>query len=136
MLRPSQDLGKLAADEYGRFPAMLRYLLRGIGATGSAGEDLLSYLAFEPIYVQRAMDLGYADTVAAAPRWRSSSRRRRAASGTGARRAEPRPDRRGARRGEPTAAPNRRRMAVASGAALIYSRASIEGGAGRLRTRP
>ena len=64
VLRPSQDLGRLAADEYGRFPAMLRYLLRGIGATGSAGEDLLSYLAFEPIYVQRAMDLGYADTVA------------------------------------------------------------------------
>ncbi len=64
VLRPSLDLGRLAADEYGRFPAMLRYLLRGIGATGSAGEDLLSYLAFEPIYVQRAMDLGYADTVA------------------------------------------------------------------------
>ena len=49
LLRPSQDLGKLAADEYERFPAMLRYLLRGIGASGQAGEDLLSYLAFEPI---------------------------------------------------------------------------------------
>jgi NTE family protein len=64
VLRPSQDLGRLAADEYGRFPAMLRYLLRGIGATGSAGEDLLSYLAFEPIYVRRAMDLGHSDTMA------------------------------------------------------------------------
>ncbi len=64
VLRPSQDLGKLAADEYGRFPAMLRYLLRGIGATGTAGEDLLSYLAFEPIYVRRAMELGHADTLA------------------------------------------------------------------------
>lgn len=64
VLRPSQDLGKLAADEYERFPAMLRYLLKGIGATGHAGEDLLSYLAFEPIYVQRVMDLGYADTIA------------------------------------------------------------------------
>ncbi|HET8538309.1 MAG TPA: patatin-like phospholipase family protein [Anaeromyxobacter sp.] len=64
VLRPSQDLGKLAADEYHRFPAMLRYLLKGIGATGHAGEDLLSYLAFEPIYVRRVMDLGYADTMA------------------------------------------------------------------------
>ncbi len=64
VLRPSQDLGRLAADEYGRFPAMLRYLLRGIGATGTAGEDLLSYLAFEPIYVQRAIELGHADTLA------------------------------------------------------------------------
>jgi NTE family protein len=43
---------------------MLRYLLKGIGASGQAGEDLLSYLAFEPIYVQRVMELGYADTMA------------------------------------------------------------------------
>jgi NTE family protein len=64
VLRPTQDLGRLAADEYGRFPAMIRYLLRGIGATGHAGEDLLSYLAFEPIYIRRVMDLGYVDTMA------------------------------------------------------------------------
>jgi NTE family protein len=64
VLRPSQDLGKLAGDEYERFPLMLRYMLKGIGATGNAGEDLLSYLAFEPIYVRRVMELGYADTMA------------------------------------------------------------------------
>jgi NTE family protein len=64
LLRPSQDLGRLAADEYGRFPAMLRYLLQGIGATGQAGEDLLSYLAFEPVYIRRVMELGYSDTLA------------------------------------------------------------------------
>lgn len=64
LLRPSEDLGRLAADEYERFPAMLRYLLKGIGASGQAGEDLLSYLAFEPIYVKRVMDLGYADAMA------------------------------------------------------------------------
>ena len=63
VLRPSQDLGKLASDEYDRFPVMLRYLLRGIGASGHAGEDLLSYLAFEPTYVRRVMDLGYEDTI-------------------------------------------------------------------------
>lgn len=64
VLRPSQDLGQLAGDQYRRFPAMLRYLLKGIGATGSAGEDLLSYLAFEPVYVNRVMDLGRSDTLA------------------------------------------------------------------------
>jgi NTE family protein len=64
VLRPSQDLGALAEDQYRRFPSMLRYLLKGIGATGAAGEDLLSYLAFEPVYVNRLMDLGYADTLA------------------------------------------------------------------------
>jgi NTE family protein len=63
-LRPSQDLGRLAADEYRRFPGMLRYLLRGIGATGDAGWDLLSYLAFQPGYVGKLMELGYDDTIA------------------------------------------------------------------------
>jgi NTE family protein len=63
VLRPSQDLGSLAADQYGKFPRMLRYLLKGIGATGETGADLLSYLAFEPEYVGRLMDLGYGDTI-------------------------------------------------------------------------
>jgi NTE family protein len=63
VLRPSEDLGTLASDQYHRFPRMLRYLLKGIGATGETGSDLLSYLAFEPEYVNRLMDLGYADTM-------------------------------------------------------------------------
>jgi NTE family protein len=63
VLRPSQDLGTLAADQYARFPRMLRYLLKGIGATGETGSDLLSYLAFEPEYVGRLIDLGHADTM-------------------------------------------------------------------------
>ncbi len=63
VLRPSQDLGTLAADQYTRFPRMLRYLLKGIGATGETGADLLSYLAFEPEYVNRLIELGYADTL-------------------------------------------------------------------------
>lgn len=63
VLRPSQDLGTLAADQYTRFPRMVRYLLKGIGATGETGADLLSYLAFEPEYVNRLMELGYADTL-------------------------------------------------------------------------
>jgi NTE family protein len=63
-LSPSTDLGRLAADEYDRFPSMLRYLLRGIGATGDSGWDLLSYLAFQPEYVGKLMALGFEDTMA------------------------------------------------------------------------
>ncbi len=63
-LRPSQDLGRLAADQYDSFPRMLRYLLRGIGATGASGWDLLSYLAFEPGYIDRLLELGHRDTMA------------------------------------------------------------------------
>jgi NTE family protein len=63
-LRPSQDLGRLAADEYRRFPSMLRHLLRGIGAAGDSGWDLLSYLAFQPGYIGRLIELGYKDTLA------------------------------------------------------------------------
>jgi len=64
VLRPSRDLGKLAGDLYLRFPRFLRYLLRGIGANAGNASDLLSYLAFEPVYVSRLMELGYEDTMA------------------------------------------------------------------------
>ena len=62
-LRPSQDLGRLAAQQYDRFPRALRYFLSGIGATGRNGWDLVSYLAFEPVYIKRLLDLGYTDTM-------------------------------------------------------------------------
>jgi NTE family protein len=64
VLRPSRDLGELALDQYRRFPGFLRYLLKGIGAAAEGGSDLLSYLGFEPVYVGRCQELGYADTMA------------------------------------------------------------------------
>lgn len=63
-LRPSQDLGRLVGEESRKFPVTLRYLLRGTGARGNSGMDMLSYLAFQPAYVSRLMDLGYHDTMA------------------------------------------------------------------------
>lgn len=65
-LRPSKDLGRLAGDQYEKFPATLRHLLRGIGATGDAGWDLLSYVAFQPEYIRKLIELGYQDTIARA----------------------------------------------------------------------
>jgi NTE family protein len=63
-LQPSVDLGQLASDQYEKFPAMLRHMLRGIGATGASGWDLLSYVAFQPGYVSKLIELGFNDTIA------------------------------------------------------------------------
>jgi NTE family protein len=63
-LRPSVDLGGLAADQMDHFPRMVRYLLRGMGAGRRGGFDLVSYLAFERSYVDRLQTLGYEDTLA------------------------------------------------------------------------
>ena len=64
VLRPSVDLGRLAIEQYDRLPWALRYLLRGIGADDRRGWELISYLAFEPTYVGRLIDLGHRDTLA------------------------------------------------------------------------
>jgi len=42
----------------------LRHLLRGIGAKGDSGWDMLSYLAFQPGYIGKLIELGYEDTMA------------------------------------------------------------------------
>ena len=62
VLRPSRDLGRIAIEQYQRFPKVLRFLLRGIGASGDSGWDLVSYLAFEPGYIAKLIELGYYDT--------------------------------------------------------------------------
>lgn len=64
VIRPSQDLGTLASEEFNRFSPMLRYLLKGIGASADKGWDLLSYLAFDSAYTRHLMELGEADVLA------------------------------------------------------------------------
>ncbi len=66
VLRPSVDLASLVLTTVDRFPAPVRHLFRGLGASETGGWDLLSYLAFDGIYTTRLLDLGYEDTVARA----------------------------------------------------------------------
>lgn len=61
VLRPSRDLGRLAAEHQPRLPRLLRYLLRSLGADESRSADFLSMILFEPAYVRHLLDLGEAD---------------------------------------------------------------------------
>lgn len=62
MIRPSKDLGKMTAKLNEELPAILRYLLKGIGVSDTEGLDLLSYLAFDVSYTKPLIELGYEDT--------------------------------------------------------------------------
>jgi NTE family protein len=61
VLRPSQDLRRLAELYESGLPGSLRFLLRGLGTRESAGSDFLSLLMFDPGYLTRLIDIGEAD---------------------------------------------------------------------------
>ncbi len=61
VLRPSSDLGRLAARYENSLPRGLRYLIRGLGTRRVASPDLLSYLMFEGEYLQELIRLGERD---------------------------------------------------------------------------
>jgi len=64
VLRPSKDLGMLAADLGHHLPGALRHIFRGLGSSGLQSQDLLSYLLFESPYIERLIELGRADALA------------------------------------------------------------------------
>lgn len=66
VLRPSIDPASLVPAALAHFPAAVRHLFRGLGASDTAGWDLLSYLAFEGVFTTRLMEVGYEDTLARA----------------------------------------------------------------------
>ena len=66
VLRPSIDPAALVLESLQHFPATVRHFFRGLGASDTAGWDLLSYLAFEDEYTRRLVQLGRADTIARA----------------------------------------------------------------------
>lgn len=62
-LRPSASIAAIAAEMEDRVPAILRYLMRGLG-TDEAITELVSYLLFESAFCRRLIDLGRADVEA------------------------------------------------------------------------
>jgi NTE family protein len=68
VIRPSQDLGRLARDYEPRLPASFRFLSRGLGTGDTRSADLLSMIMFQPDYLRRLIDLGEADAEAQADR--------------------------------------------------------------------
>lgn len=64
VLRPSQDLGRLACAYEPRLPTGFRYLIRSLGTRESDTSDFLSMLMFQPDYLQRLIELGEEDAEA------------------------------------------------------------------------
>ena len=64
VIRPSVDLGRLAADFEVDLPRTFRFLMRGLGTLETESPDWLSMLLFEPGYLRAVMDIGEADAEA------------------------------------------------------------------------
>ena len=61
VMRPSVDLGRLAADYEPRLPRLFRFLTRRLGTRETKSSDLLSLLMFQSDYLKRLIDLGEHD---------------------------------------------------------------------------
>ena len=64
VLRPSQDLGRLANAYEPELPRALRFLTRGLGTRETRANDMLSLLMFQKDYVKHLIELGEADAEA------------------------------------------------------------------------
>jgi NTE family protein len=61
VLRPSQDLGKLASQFEAQLPKSFRFLTRGLGTRQTKSPDVLSLVLFQPDYLRALMEIGEAD---------------------------------------------------------------------------
>ncbi len=61
LVRPSEDLGALAARYEPNLPKGLRFLTRGLTSKDGRGSDLVSLLMFQRDYIEALIDIGEAD---------------------------------------------------------------------------
>ncbi len=61
LIRPSQDLGRLANEFEAKLPRTFRYLTRGLGTKETGHNDALSIISFQHEYLARVMEIGRAD---------------------------------------------------------------------------
>ena len=64
VIRPSQDLGKLASEYEPQLPRAFRFLTRSLGTRETSNADFMSLLMFVPEYLQRLIEIGEADAEA------------------------------------------------------------------------
>ncbi|MEM1247275.1 MAG: patatin-like phospholipase family protein [Acidobacteriota bacterium] len=68
ILRPSEDLGRLAAQFEAKLPRTFRFFTRGLGTRRTASPDILSMLMFQEDYMEAVVEIGRRDGREAAPR--------------------------------------------------------------------
>lgn len=61
-MQPSQAPSELAETRHEELPPMMRFLLSGLGSAHESSE-ILSYLTFDPLYLNALVDLGYYDII-------------------------------------------------------------------------
>jgi len=60
-IRPSEDVGKIAAEFEPQLPRSFRFLTRSLGTRETSNADFLSLLMFVPAYLQKLIAMGEAD---------------------------------------------------------------------------
>jgi NTE family protein len=66
VMRPSRDLGRMAAQFEPRLPRAFRFMTRGLGTQEQKSPDVLSLLLFQDDYLSSLIELGEADAAARA----------------------------------------------------------------------
>lgn len=64
VIRPSQDLGRIAGEYEPNLPRAFRFLTRSLGTRETTEADFMSLFMFVPDYLQRLIEIGEADAEA------------------------------------------------------------------------
>lgn len=59
-ISPSKDIGALAAEKAISLPKLIRFLIKNLGSIEEASE-IISYLLFEPVFLNEIMAMGFED---------------------------------------------------------------------------